>query len=62
MDFLKRFWIWFLITAVIAAFSFGIGLFVGTGLGDLNAEIDFCSDSTSSRFIANYEARKQACR
>ena len=38
-----------------------VGGIVGIQPGDLNAEIDFCTDSTAGRYIKDDRARSDAC-
>ena len=42
-------------------FSGVVGGIAGFELGDLNAEIDFCADSTAGRYIKDDRARSDAC-
>lgn len=39
-----------------------LGLIWGLGLGDTNAHIDFCADSTSGRYIIIESLRRDVCR
>jgi len=50
-----------LVLLFFATIAFLFGIFVGVGLGDLNATIDFCSDGTSSRYISDDIARDNSC-
>ena len=61
MDFLKKLSIWTVTTALISAVLFGVGLFTGLSLGGLNAEIDFCADSTSGSYIFDESVRRDVC-
>ena len=38
-----------------------IGLFLGVQLGHVNADIDFCADSTSPRYIYADDVRNDVC-
>ena len=44
-----------------ALFGGLVGGIAGLELGDLNAEIDFCTDSTADRYIKDDRARRDAC-
>ncbi|MDA7426718.1 hypothetical protein [Thalassococcus lentus] len=59
--FVKKLSVWTIATALISAAFFGLGLTVGISLGSLNAEIDFCADSTSGRYIFDDSARRDVC-
>ncbi len=59
--FLKKLSGWTLATVLISAFVFMLGLFLGVSLGGLNAEIDFCADSTSGRYIFDESVRRDVC-
>jgi len=38
-----------------------IGLFLGTQLGGVNADIDFCADGNSPRYIDADDVRNDVC-
>ena len=38
-----------------------IGLILGVQLGDVNADIDFCADGTSPRYVCADDVRKDVC-
>ena len=48
--------------AVGLAIGLLIGGVIGALLGDVNAEIDFCADDGTLRYIHDEAARKQSCR
>ncbi len=41
--------------------SLALGLIVGIKGGDASAEIDFCADSTSGRYIVDEGSRLKSC-
>ncbi len=61
------------VAALLKWVSFGTGLCVGGAVGiwigvllamgivDLNTEIDFCTDTSSGRYITDEAARAQSC-
>ena len=55
-------WISLIGGILIGAFGgFSLGLILGVGLGHANANIDFCADSTSGRYIESESARRSVC-
>ena len=50
-------------TGILLGTFFGliIGLFWGVQLGELNADIDFCTDGTSPRYIYADDVRNDVC-
>ena len=61
ITFFKKLSGWTLATVMISALLFGLGLFLGVSLGGLNAEINFCADSTSGRYIFDESVRRDVC-
>lgn len=49
------------VLTVVAVAAFIAGVVFGVMAGDLNAEIDFCADDGSGRYIADPSSRKQSC-
>ena len=46
---------------LVTFFGLIIGLLLGVQLGGMNADIDFCADSTSPRYIYADDVRNDVC-
>jgi hypothetical protein len=54
--------IFFVISLILAAgLGFAVGIVSGVQLGDANANIDFCADDGSGRYIEDPASRRSSC-
>ena len=58
---LAKFSSWAVVTIFLAIICFTVGVFVGLAGASVNIKIDFCSDSTSGRYIFDETVRNEVC-
>lgn len=48
-------------TSALCLVVFGLGVYAGALIGDFSKRMEFCNDTSSSRYILDDKARVQSC-